>query len=175
MLSCVGNVIEKEVAEQLSDEAERGALQSDGQFGSRKKWSAIDAAAIMVDRAPSAWKEDNITGVLVTDIKAAFPSIVKADPCNEGQEDRWRSHTMDRELSLRENGGDGNLRQCITESPSGSRCPARLTRVADSLCDTHRWTDEVGGRESPSQRPLLGRRPWMGGNREGREPGGQKT
>ena len=82
---------------------------------------------------------------------------------------------MDRELSLREDGGDGNRRQRIIESPHESRCPARLTCVADSLCDTHRWTDTVGGRDSPSQRPLFCKRPRMGGNQEGREPGGRKT
>ena len=49
LLSCVGKLVEKLVAELLSDEAERRALLSDGQFGSRKKRSAIDAAAIMVD------------------------------------------------------------------------------------------------------------------------------
>jgi len=89
----------------------------------------------------------------------------KADPCNEGQEHRWRSHMMDRELSLREEDEDGNRRLCLTESPRGSSCPAGLTCIADSLCNTHRWTDEVGGRESPSRRPSLARRPRMGGNR----------
>jgi hypothetical protein len=77
LLSCMGKVIEKVVAELLSDKAERRALLSDGQFGSRKKRSAIDAAAIMVDRAHAAWKEDNITGVLLMDIKAAFPSVAR--------------------------------------------------------------------------------------------------
>jgi len=45
------NVFEKVVAELLSEEAERRGLMSDRQFGSRKGWSAIDGAAIMVDRA----------------------------------------------------------------------------------------------------------------------------
>jgi len=31
----------------------------------------------MVDRAHSAWKEDNITGVFLMDIKAAFPSVAR--------------------------------------------------------------------------------------------------
>ena len=35
------------------------------------------AAAIMVDRAHAAWKVDNITGVLLMDIKAAFPSVAR--------------------------------------------------------------------------------------------------
>jgi hypothetical protein len=75
LLSCMGRVVEKVVAEILSNEAERRALLSDGQFGSRNKRSAIEAAAIMVDRAHSACKEDNIMGVLLVDIKAVFPSV----------------------------------------------------------------------------------------------------
>ena len=77
LFSCMGKVNQKVVAKLLSNEAERRALSSDGQYGSRKKSSAIDAAAIMVDRAHSAWKEDIITGVLLMDIKAAFPSIAR--------------------------------------------------------------------------------------------------
>jgi hypothetical protein len=77
LLSYMGNVVKELVAELLSDKAERRALLSDGQFGSRKKRSAIDATAIMVDRAHVAWKEDNITGVLLMDLKAIFPSVAR--------------------------------------------------------------------------------------------------
>jgi len=49
----------------------------DGQFGSRRGRSAIDAAAIMVDRAYAARRNGHITGVLLMDIKAAFPSVGK--------------------------------------------------------------------------------------------------
>jgi hypothetical protein len=77
LLSVMGSVIEKVVAELLSDEAKRRSLLSDGQFATRKKRSAIDAAAIMADKAHSAWKEDNIMRVLLIDIKAAFPSVVR--------------------------------------------------------------------------------------------------
>jgi len=73
----MGKVVEKEVAELLSDEAERGALLSDCQFGSRKKRSALDTAAIIVDRAHSAWEELNITRVLLMDINAVFRSVAR--------------------------------------------------------------------------------------------------
>jgi hypothetical protein len=66
-------VIEKVVAELLAEEAERRGLRIDGLCGSRKRRSAIDAAAIMVDRAHAAWRESSIAGVLLMDIKAAFP------------------------------------------------------------------------------------------------------
>jgi hypothetical protein len=37
----------------------------------------LDAAAAVVDRVLSAWKEDNIPAVLPIDIKVAFPSIAR--------------------------------------------------------------------------------------------------
>jgi len=77
LLSCLGKLVDKVVADLLSEEAERRGLLSDGQFGSRKGRSAIDAVAIMVDRAHAAWKNGHITGVLLMDIKAAFPSVPK--------------------------------------------------------------------------------------------------
>jgi len=77
LLSCMGKVVDKVVTELLSDEAERRPLLSDDQVRSRKKRSAIEAAAIMVDRAHSGWKEDNITGVLLMDITTAFRSVAR--------------------------------------------------------------------------------------------------
>jgi len=73
----MGNVREKVVAELLSDEANTRGLLSDEQFGSRRWRSSIDAAAIMVDRAHAAWKDGHIVGMLLMDIKAAFPSVAK--------------------------------------------------------------------------------------------------
>ena len=77
LLSCMGKVVEEVVTELLSDEAERRGLLSDGQFGSRRGRSAIDAVAIMVDRAHAAWRDGYIAGVLLMLIKAAFPSVAK--------------------------------------------------------------------------------------------------
>jgi len=78
----MGKVVEKVVAELLSVEAERRGLMSDGRFGSRSGWSAIDAVAIMVDRAHAAWRDSHIAGVLLMDIKAAFPSVAKGTLVN---------------------------------------------------------------------------------------------
>jgi len=77
LLSCMGNGVEKVAAEPLSVEAERRGLLRDGQFGRRKGRSAIDAAAIMVDRAHTAWTHGHITAVLLMHIKPAFPSVAK--------------------------------------------------------------------------------------------------
>jgi len=71
----MGKVNERVVAELLPDEAERRGLLSDSQFGRRKRRSAIDAVANMVDRAHAPWREGSVACVLRMDIKAAFPSV----------------------------------------------------------------------------------------------------
>jgi hypothetical protein len=73
----MGKEVETVVAELLSDEAESRGLLSYGQFGSRRGQSVIDAVAIMVDRAYAAWRDGHIAGVLLMDIKAAFPRVAK--------------------------------------------------------------------------------------------------
>jgi hypothetical protein len=75
VFSWMGKVVVKVVAEKLSEEAERRGLLSGREFRSCKGWSAIDAAAIMGDRAHAAWKNSLITHVLLKDIEAAFPSV----------------------------------------------------------------------------------------------------
>jgi hypothetical protein len=73
----MGKVVKKVVAELLSEEADRRGLLCDAQFVNRKRPSAIDAAATMVDRAQAARTDGIIPGVLLMDIKAAFPSVAK--------------------------------------------------------------------------------------------------
>jgi hypothetical protein len=46
LLSCMGKVVKKVVAELLGDEAERQELLWDAQYGSRKRRLAIDGAAL---------------------------------------------------------------------------------------------------------------------------------
>jgi len=87
----MGHMVENVVPELLPEDADSSRLLSDGQFEIRKRWSAIDAAAIMVDRAYSCWNNALITGVLLMDSKAAFPSVAKVGLVNLmylGQMDR---------------------------------------------------------------------------------------
>jgi len=77
LLSCMGKVVQKVATELRSDEAKRWGLLRDGQFGSRKALSAIDAAAIIGDRAHAAWTNGHVTGVLLMGFKAAFPREAK--------------------------------------------------------------------------------------------------
>jgi len=75
LLSGIGKVVEIVVAELLVEKAERRELLVDGHYVSRKMRLAIDAVAIMVDRAHAAQREGHKAGVLLMDIKAAFPSV----------------------------------------------------------------------------------------------------
>jgi len=93
LVSCIEYVIETAVAELLSEDAERRGLQSIEQFGSRNGRSAMNAEAIMVDRAHAAWKNSNITGALLMDIKADFPSVGKRRLVN-----RMKVRQMDGDL-----------------------------------------------------------------------------
>lgn len=77
LLTCMGKVVQKVVAKLLLEEAERRGLQTDQQFGSRNEQSGIKSAPIMVDRACAAWNICRITGMLLRDSTAAFPSWLK--------------------------------------------------------------------------------------------------
>jgi len=72
LLSGMRTVVEKVVEKQVSEDAERRGLLSDGQFGNRHGRTAVDAAATLVNKAHSACTDRNITVVLVIDIKPAF-------------------------------------------------------------------------------------------------------
>jgi hypothetical protein len=74
-LSCLEKVVENVVAEMSSEHAEKNGQLNDAQFGSSKRQSVIDAAAIMINRAHNAWLHGNIVRVLLIYIKAAFPSM----------------------------------------------------------------------------------------------------
>ena len=82
LLSCMGKVVKKVVTDLLSEEAERRRLHTEGVFRRRKGRSAIDAAAIMVDRAHTPWTNGRNTGFLLMDIKPAFPSVAKGRQVN---------------------------------------------------------------------------------------------
>ena len=121
-------MIETAVAELLSDEAEKRALLSDSQFGSRKKCLVIEAAAIMVDRAHSASKEDNITGVLLIDIKAAFKSVGRGRRIHvmktkriDGDHSRWTESCLTERTVEMVNKGNVLPSHCVEAGvPQGS-------------------------------------------------------
>jgi hypothetical protein len=77
LLSWMGKGFKKVVAELLSEDGKRRGLLSNGEFGSWKGQSAIDAVANMVGRHHAAWTNGHIPGVLLMNIKATFPEVEK--------------------------------------------------------------------------------------------------
>lgn len=75
--SCIVIDVEKVDAELLVEEDERRGQLSDGHYGSRKRQSAIDKAAIMVNIAHAAWRRGYRDGVLMIENKVAFPSVAR--------------------------------------------------------------------------------------------------
>jgi len=91
--SCMGKVVETVAAEMLSEESKRTVPLSDGQFRSRKGQSGINTAAIVVDRVHAAWTNGYIPGILLMDIKAAFPRMA-----NDRLVNLMKVRQMDRDL-----------------------------------------------------------------------------
>ncbi len=67
----MGKVVEKVVAEELSQYCEDYSKLHPGQMGGRKERSAIDAAHTVQEK----WKEKKLAATLFMDVKGAFDHI----------------------------------------------------------------------------------------------------
>jgi len=156
-------VVENVVTELLSEEDESRGLLSDGQLGSRKGRSAIDAAAIIVGRAHAVWTNGHITGVLLMDTKPAFPHLGKGRLVN-----LMKDRQMDGELiRWMESFLSETTVAMIIEGNAMERHPvaAGLTCVTNPLSHLHLRTDKLGRRVSiSSQRVILCGQPSLGGD-----------
>jgi hypothetical protein len=77
LLSCMGEDNYTVLTELQSNKVERIALQSEGQFGTWNRMSAMNAAAIMVNRAHIVWNKDTTRAVLLEDWKTVFPCLFR--------------------------------------------------------------------------------------------------
>jgi hypothetical protein len=72
-------VVEKVVTTRISEECEMRGLLHNGQFGCRKRRSAVDAVGMMVRRGQEGWRRANLASAILMDIKGAFPSVMKGN------------------------------------------------------------------------------------------------
>jgi hypothetical protein len=79
LLNCLGKVLEKVAANPIAGECEHKRLLHDGQFGCRKRRSAIAAVGSLINRVEQAWKWGNSVAVLLMDVKGAFPHVAKGN------------------------------------------------------------------------------------------------
>lgn len=76
LLKCLGKVVEKLVADLITDFAESQGLLHEGQFGGRRQRSAVDAVACLIGEIERAWGEGKLGACLFMDIKGACDYVV---------------------------------------------------------------------------------------------------
>src|SRR5699024_4561619 len=75
LLNCLGKVVENIAADANCQHCETMGVLHPGQMGSRKKRSAIDAVACLIQNTHEAWKLQQLVGVLFLDVKGAFDHV----------------------------------------------------------------------------------------------------
>jgi hypothetical protein len=77
LLNCLGKVVENVVAVLVSNHCEREETLHPGQYGCRKRRSAVDAVGVLMAKVQEVWKEGRVAGALMMDVAAAFPSVAR--------------------------------------------------------------------------------------------------
>ena len=128
LLNCVGKVVEKVVANELSLYCEMYSKLHSGQMGGRKERSAIDAVATLVHTVYEKWEEKKLAAALFMDVKGAFDHVSKGQLLNrmiqlniEGDLVNWTSSFLTgRKVQLVIDGHDNKERDIETGIPQGS-------------------------------------------------------
>lgn len=79
LLNYLSKVIEKLIANQLSQFCENFEKLYKGQMGAKKRRLAIDAATILVQQIDNSWKDKKIIRALLIDVKEAFDHVFQAE------------------------------------------------------------------------------------------------
>lgn len=128
LLNCMGKILEKVVAERLSQFCETSAKLHPGQMGARKERYAIDAVAVIVHQVEQAWAEKELAAALFMDVKGAFDHVAKNQLIArmlelgiDGDLVRWTSSFLtNRKLQLTIDGHTNQDRIIDTGIPQGS-------------------------------------------------------
>ena len=128
LLNCMGKLLEKVVAEELSLFCETHLKLHKGQMGARKNRCAIDATAIMIENVHESWDEGKVAGALFMDVKGAFDYVSRVKLAQRMRELKldndligWtQSFLTDRKVKLVID-GHANLEKGVeTRIPQGS-------------------------------------------------------
>ena len=71
-------MVEKFVAEQLSQFCEAKEKLHKGQMGGRKNRSAIDVVALVIHKVYKTWEVKQVAGAFLMDVKGAFDHVSRA-------------------------------------------------------------------------------------------------
>ena len=137
LLNCLGKVVERVATEVLSQHCEGGDTLHDGQFGARRRRSAVEAVGRLIGWVEDGWKRKEITGALCMDVRAAFPSVARGCLLRRMREMevdeelvRWTDSFMsDRRVRMVVDGGEGQEIGVITGLPQGSSVSPLLFNI----------------------------------------------
>ncbi len=121
----MGKILEKVIAEQLSEFCKAYSKLYPGQMRARKEWSAIDVVAVLVHTVQENWSKKKLAGALFMDVKGAFDHISKSqllmhmtDLGIDTDLVEWtKSFLTDRKIQLVIDGHDNKKRDIETGIP----------------------------------------------------------
>jgi len=128
VLNCLGKVVEKVGANSIAEECERKRLLHDGQFGCRKRRSAVDTVGRLMKIVKESWGRGNTVAVLLMDVKGAFPHVAKGNLIKRMEEmgfeadlvRRVESFMEERRVIMWMDGKEGDSMDVETGVPQGS-------------------------------------------------------
>ena len=148
LLNCLGKMVEKVVAGLISEHCEANNGFHPGQYGCRAKRSAVDAVGVAIARTQEAWSRGVITGALLMDVAAAFPSVARGcllrkmrnagiDECLVGWTD---SFMRNRRVAMSLDGQEGEEMEVTTGLPQGS--PVSPVLFAIYIAEIHQAVED---------------------------------
>ena len=70
LLDSISKLVERMAAHLIADHLQRRNKLHDGQYGCRKRRSAVDAVAVLMDCTQQAWTGKKVAGALLADVKS---------------------------------------------------------------------------------------------------------
>jgi len=144
LLDSIGKLVERTAAHLIADHLERQGKLHDGQYGCRKRRSAVDAVAVLMNRTQQAWQGKRVAGALMMDVKSAFNNVSKPvlnrrllELGIEPDLVRWTDSFMsDRKVRLVLEGKEGEEYKVETGVPQGSPvAPILFTAYLSGIFD----------------------------------------
>ena len=78
LLNCLGKVVQKFVAEHLSQFCKAKKKLHKGQMGGRKHRLALDAAVFVIQKLYKTWEVKQVAGALLMDVKGVLDQVSRA-------------------------------------------------------------------------------------------------
>jgi len=78
LLDVVSKLVEWTAAHLIAGHLECKRRLHDRQFSCHKRWSCVDALAVLMNSTQQAWNKKQVAGALFMDVKSAFNNVIKS-------------------------------------------------------------------------------------------------